>query len=511
MTPVSRQIPGRIHLIDGPMLAHSIACVKLVHLFCSSPSSSSHLFNHCLSLLSSAYILLICMDTKPKEGAHGKERKSPSPSAALNVDSSHGRRTPKSAVAGSPGRENSPLSEKSTPNYLKPTARPTNEANKPKARSTNESNKPTARSTNESSKPTASSTHESNRTTKKPAPNALPTKPLTRKMSLDKYTSPSQTQRTPSSPSPTQRMPISSSSKEKSLKPSASFPRTGTSPKPILEKSAKTVGNGKNQPPVKTKSLKKEPSMKKSEIKASPATKSTATSSHDIAEKSAKMPDEQEDKGVHEIALETLKVEGEEQTANDIQAIDPVDTEPDTYENDKLEASNTSYPLEEQKDATAVEEEDKKSYVCETNEEAREQGEKDEGQENGKSSEQLEENLTTDNHKQIERKKEEDHDDDRKMRTCAGDESEKESEITENDRTELKKINVSSTEDTKLESDKEESKRQDIRGKKESPAYNDVIEETASKLVEKRKNKVRALVGAFETVISLQEPEGQGG
>lgn len=42
-------------------------------------------------------------------------------------------------------------------------------------------------------------------------------------------------------------------------------------------------------------------------------------------------------------------------------------------------------------------------------------------------------------------------------------------------------------------------------GKKDSPMYNDVIEETASKLLEKRKNKVRALVGAFETVISLQE------
>lgn len=45
------------------------------------------------------------------------------------------------------------------------------------------------------------------------------------------------------------------------------------------------------------------------------------------------------------------------------------------------------------------------------------------------------------------------------------------------------------------------------QGKKETQAYNDVIEETASKLREKRKNKVKALVGAFETVISLQEPE----
>ncbi|KAF8037362.1 hypothetical protein BT93_B0312 [Corymbia citriodora subsp. variegata] len=35
--------------------------------------------------------------------------------------------------------------------------------------------------------------------------------------------------------------------------------------------------------------------------------------------------------------------------------------------------------------------------------------------------------------------------------------------------------------------------------------FNNVIEETASKLVETRKSKVKALVGAFETVISLQD------
>lgn len=44
---------------------------------------------------------------------------------------------------------------------------------------------------------------------------------------------------------------------------------------------------------------------------------------------------------------------------------------------------------------------------------------------------------------------------------------------------------------------KEEKKAQDL--------LNVVIEETASKLVETRKSKVKALVGAFETVISLQE------
>ncbi|KAF5456582.1 hypothetical protein F2P56_026049 [Juglans regia] len=48
------------------------------------------------------------------------------------------------------------------------------------------------------------------------------------------------------------------------------------------------------------------------------------------------------------------------------------------------------------------------------------------------------------------------------------------------------------------------SNRQFGQVKKESQAYNDVIEETASKLLEERKNKVRALVGAFETVIDKE-------
>ncbi|CAI9777411.1 unnamed protein product [Fraxinus pennsylvanica] len=49
-------------------------------------------------------------------------------------------------------------------------------------------------------------------------------------------------------------------------------------------------------------------------------------------------------------------------------------------------------------------------------------------------------------------------------------------------------------------------KHQDVQGKKDAQGlFNNVIEETASKLVVSRKSKVKALVGAFETVISLQE------
>ncbi|XP_071711553.1 uncharacterized protein [Rutidosis leptorrhynchoides] len=49
-------------------------------------------------------------------------------------------------------------------------------------------------------------------------------------------------------------------------------------------------------------------------------------------------------------------------------------------------------------------------------------------------------------------------------------------------------------------------KHQGEQGKKDAQGlFNNVIEETASKLVETRKSKVKALVGAFETVISLQD------
>lgn len=60
--------------------------------------------------------------------------------------------------------------------------------------------------------------------------------------------------------------------------------------------------------------------------------------------------------------------------------------------------------------------------------------------------------------------------------------------------------------DDKPDGEKVILRHQDVQGKKdEKGLFNNVIEETASKLVETRKSKVKALVGAFETVISLQD------
>jgi hypothetical protein len=49
-------------------------------------------------------------------------------------------------------------------------------------------------------------------------------------------------------------------------------------------------------------------------------------------------------------------------------------------------------------------------------------------------------------------------------------------------------------------------RHQDVKGKKDEQVLsNNVIEETASKLVEIQRSKVKALVSAFETLISLNE------
>ncbi|KAF5457679.1 hypothetical protein F2P56_021764 [Juglans regia] len=64
----------------------------------------------------------------------------------------------------------------------------------------------------------------------------------------------------------------------------------------------------------------------------------------------------------------------------------------------------------------------------------------------------------------------------------------------------------SDTYGTELDPKKVVLRHQDVRGKRDAQGlFNNVIEETASKLAETRKSKVKALVGAFETVISLQE------
>ncbi|KAG8381975.1 hypothetical protein BUALT_Bualt05G0028400 [Buddleja alternifolia] len=64
---------------------------------------------------------------------------------------------------------------------------------------------------------------------------------------------------------------------------------------------------------------------------------------------------------------------------------------------------------------------------------------------------------------------------------------------------ELKEKEV--TEEKKHEAENEAIKQKGPQGKKDSAVSNDTIEETANKLREQRKNKVKALAGAFESVM----------
>lgn len=67
----------------------------------------------------------------------------------------------------------------------------------------------------------------------------------------------------------------------------------------------------------------------------------------------------------------------------------------------------------------------------------------------------------------------------------------------------LKEVIDADPEQTKVESEKVILRHQETSGRKDRPNLNYVIEEKASELVKTRKSKVKALVGAFETVMSL--------
>ncbi|CAO2826834.1 unnamed protein product [Amaranthus hypochondriacus] len=79
----------------------------------------------------------------------------------------------------------------------------------------------------------------------------------------------------------------------------------------------------------------------------------------------------------------------------------------------------------------------------------------------------------------------------------------------QNSKADVKQLNneydKSTESNDKLGPEKVRLRHQEASGKKDDVDLNNVIEETASKLVKTRKSKVKALVGAFETVMSLHD------
>ncbi|XP_077238376.1 uncharacterized protein LOC143879729 [Tasmannia lanceolata] len=431
------------------------------------------------------------MAAKIKEGANGKEKSGLSPKSPPHIDVPHVRRTPKSSVPGSLDRDNSILSEKPTPNYLKPTR---------------------------------SSLQESCKYGKKQASEGASIKRLPHGKSLDK----------PPSPSLLNKTPVSANPKEKPLKASSPSSKPTISPK-FVERKPKILKNGKAQPFTKPKTLKKETSRwKKKETKA-------ATSS-DVTEKPVITSDDKEkNELVHEDMPETEKVDGEEQVPLEIPPIqdqkpmESMDSEPKTSENEKPEVDTFSLLEEEHELASVKDDVDNtkdNSNAHETPCKDEEKGTINEENDNGENAQQTEESLLVQSNKGIDGEQKEEgtdektridiaktasmdsNDEDRagKLKFQQGKEIEiKEEDNHGNERLKFKEREESkSIEEQQPEQENVALKRQQVKGKKESPAYNDVIEETASKLVEKKKGKVLALAGAFETVISLQTPEDKG-
>jgi hypothetical protein len=77
---------------------------------------------------------------------------------------------------------------------------------------------------------------------------------------------------------------------------------------------------------------------------------------------------------------------------------------------------------------------------------------------------------------------------------------------TSKDNLKSKEVGENEANSAKMESEKVVLEHQDMQERKNVQSLlNNMIEETAVKLVESRKSKVKALIGAFETVISLQD------
>ncbi|KAL5977820.1 hypothetical protein ACLOJK_036843 [Asimina triloba] len=431
------------------------------------------------------------MATRTKEGSgHGKDKSSTSHSTSQNTDSSNAKRSHKQpSASGSPGKDSCVLSDKSVPNYLKPTI---------------------------------SSTHEALKHLRKQNSEGSGTRRLTARKFFERHPPPSIEKHPPPSSSHAQKAPSTAAPKERTLRTSASLhaPRvagsTTAAARTIPTKTVKTVriGRGKS-------TIKEAGGVKKKETKRS---QSPATSGTEGEEKEV-VPDVTTEESKHEDA-------GEQHDQVEEVVLPVADQQ---HADSPLKACNSPTPAEEQEvEQATLEAEDRKIEICEDkleHEDAKETEPVDDGDHTQQKSEgspaveelqvgevgygqQAKEVLDddkpeTETDSQVvvvaaESDKEEKEIDSAAFNEASGDKgTEEDDHVRSREAEEMEEAKVENTA-AKPRKDK------DVRGKREAPAaYNDVIEETASKLAAgQRKNKVKALAGAFETVISLQNTEG---
>ncbi|XP_008801550.1 chromo domain-containing protein cec-1-like [Phoenix dactylifera] len=278
----------------------------------------------------------------------------------------------------------------------------------------------------------------------------------------------------PPSPSVTpRRVPTPNTLKERTDKSSSSLPRAAISSKPASDKASKPLKSTKTQPSVRAKSL------------GAPTKEVTGTTTPNATEQPPATKSEQEE--------ETL-IQVEESEPVDVPAIK--DDVP--YELD-LTGSFTPNIPEDSTDSTSQTDRQKPSSPTRESEIAT----NDEGVGgDGNRVDGDEESPKEPEEKPVMESSEEPQSEPA-VGSGKPEESEKE-----------KATRVESSETTRPEVvpfRRPEAAATGRKFLKDAPRSNDVIEEARTKLMEKRKSKVLALVGAFETVISLQEPEGQTG
>ncbi|KAL4033962.1 hypothetical protein IC575_007080 [Cucumis melo] len=444
--------------------------------------------------------------TRSKEsGGLGKERRITPPSSVTIPNNTPTKRTPKSSPRGfisstdpkvpsfsssSPSPSSAPTSlsilpEKPVPNYLKSTASSRNDHNF----------KPITRS----------------KSGPAPIPEGKPS--LNRRRSFDKPPPTAPRLEKPfRSPGPRNRathVPVRSSSF--GAKPSTSTTIIGHSTKPgFLERSSSKISKvgGKPQPPIQ--SLKTSSSHVKKSLRresSNVAASASASASAEIVPKTKNAVEHVDQSpsfvlGVNEEDLKKIECELDPYLPDPMPELDKqvrIDQvekkaalDKDETDTEILKVVVTNKEVEEKETPGTAETEISLANREQNEGEEEEPKEEDKPKRIGVEKEEvlaLEESI---NNKNDQEKSETD--------SVLDGESCKE----ENDQNSTPKA-AETTEKEAESTEKTAKPRQGAPGRKESPAvYNHVIEETASKLLEKRKNKVRALAGAFQTVIDYE-------
>ncbi|KAJ8758589.1 hypothetical protein K2173_000310 [Erythroxylum novogranatense] len=420
------------------------------------------------------------MATKAKtESSNLKKEKKVTPSSNSQATLKQGN--PRPSSSGSVDRKSSSSSGRAVPNYLKPTV---------------------------------SSRSESLKYVKKPANEDSQKAALVRRRSFDRPPSATRVQSSIVSPDPKHR--------DRTLTRSSTVsPKNTPSPKPALERNSRSLKLVKSQtPPSRTVKRSASPSRRAS-LPTNP-TKNVANSSasmKEIGDNDIFQTLDLEIKQVYNNELlhepeKTLSVDSEVQVDSDVletedkEHINAADTQVSNEEDEKYKTPDVSTVSDGLSVPQVSENEELVNEIPEEGasnpQEIKEFNNKEENRnyhneevitEEDKveaDQEQLEQNVNENAEQEADEKKDEDS-------------NQVEEESEEIKSKEGQDLSESVVEAKPEATDSVPQNLQVGQGKKESPAaYNDVIEETKNKLLEKRKNKVKALVGAFETVIDYE-------